>query len=194
MNQVGCQRAIQKLIQDYSSVLTYGHYHGGTYRTIQEITLSILTPPREYYHICVQAQGAMESSELAPGNQAKPKRRPVYDCMVHVVDPALPSNTEGEEQYELAHIYFRNMCDGIAAMISGAYWHGGGAFASYFPSLPLCIEDPESDSVFSLVRGRNNDRGVRVQNMDHTWADPTTDVWTPIHYSQITFTLEEKLV
>jgi len=194
MNEVGCQRAIQKLIQDYASVLTHGHCHGGTYREIKEVTLSVLTPPREYYHIKVQVQNVREASEISPGNQAKPIRKPVYDCMVHVVDPALPSNMEGEEQYELAHIYFRSMCDGIAAMIPGAYWHSGGAYASYFSSLPICIADPESDSKFSLVRGRQNDRGVRIQNMDHTWADPTNDVWTPIHYTQITFTLEEQLV
>ncbi len=192
MNEVGCQRAIQKLLQDYSGVLTYGHYHGGTYREIKEITLSALTPPREYYHIKIQVQGTTEASEISPGNQAKPDRRAVYSCMIQVVDPALPSNVAGEEQYELAHIYFRTMCDGIAAMIPGAEWKSGGVWSSYFADLPICIEDPESDSKFSLARARQGDRSVKVQNMDHTWADPNNDTWTPIHYSEISFTLVEQ--
>lgn len=193
MNVVGCQRAIRQLLQDYSSVLTYGHDHGGTYRTIKEIAISLLTPPREFYHINVQVQAIQEVSELAPGNEAKPGRRAVYNCMLKVVDPALPSNVEGEEQYELAHIYFRTMCDGIAAMIPGSYWHSGGIYASYFTSLPICIEDPGSDSKFSLVRSKQGDRSVRVQNMDHSWADTNEEEWTPIHYSEISFTLAEQL-
>lgn len=191
MNEIGCQRAIQKLIQDYSSVLTYGHYQNGTYREIKEVTLSVLTPPVEYYHIKVQVQGVKEASENPPGNQAKPGRRAIYNCMVHVVDPALPSNVSGDEQYEVAHTQFRTMCDGIAAMLAGSEWESCVAYQSYFTGLPICIPDPESDSKFSLIRGRE-DRSINVQNMDHTWAEPNTDVWTPIMYTQIGFTLEER--
>lgn len=189
MNEVACQRAIQKLIQDYSDVLTYGHIHGGTQRVIQSVALSMFTRPSRYYHIVVQVQQVREASELPPGNMAKPPRKAIYDCVVHVSDPALPSNVDGEEQYELAHTYFRTMCDGIAAMIPGAEWHSGGIYTSYFEGLPICIADPDSNSVFSLTRGRQGDRGVRVQNMDT--IDTDNEVWTPIHYSQISFSLEE---
>lgn len=191
MNEIGCQRAIRWLLEQYSDVLTYGHYQNGTYRTIAEIVLSPLTPPQEYYHILVQAEGVKEASDVNPGNQVKPPRVAIYDCTIHVVDPAFPSNIVNAEQYEVAHEDFRTMCDGIAALIAGSTWHSSSVYSSYFTGLPVCMTDPQSDSKFSMVRG-SGDRGIDIRNMDHTWKDPDNETWTPIMYSRISFKLESR--
>ena len=194
MNEIGCQRAIRKLIQDYEDVLIDGHYHQGTYREIAEVVLAAITPPREYYHFKVQVTDAEETSfGRRPGNTAKPKRRAVYNCIVHMADLALPSGNLDEEQYLEQHIDFRSMVDGVAAMISGSYWRSGGTYAAYFEGLPICIEDPETDSKFNLVRGAADDRSVRVQNLDFEWRETTNDVWTPMFYSRCSFRLEEQI-
>lgn len=194
MNTIGCQKAIKQLVDDYAGVLVYDHYQHGTYRAIEEVSISVLTPPRQYYHIKIQVQDVTDASFGGRAtNIAKPKRHPLYNCMIHVVDAAIPSGTVGEEQYEEAHTDFRTMCEGIAAMITGSYWAGGGPYQTYFQSQPICLADPNSNSKFSLLRDAN-DRMVKIVNMDQTWADPTTDVWTPILYSQISFRLEEQIV
>lgn len=194
MNTIGCQRAIRRLIQDYQDVLVHGHYQLGTYRTIATIALSILTPPNKYYHLGVQVTEAEETSfGKRPGNEAKPNRKAVYKCIVHAADRAMPSGDVGEEQYLEAHTHFRSMCEGIAAMTSGSYWNSGGTYATYFEGLPICIEDPNTDSRFSLVRGNADDRLVRVQNLDLHWADvDNREAWTPMFYSRIAFSLEER--
>jgi len=195
MNEVGAQRAIKKLIDDYKDVLVDGHYQQGTYRAINEITLSVLTPPRQYYHVKVQVRGA-EDMSFVDRNTAKPRRKPVYDCMIHVADPAKASGTYWAEQYELAHTHFRSMVEGIAALVAGSYWASpiNGTYYTYFQSLPICIEDPDTNSKFHIVRGGRSDRLIRVQNLDHTWQDPDNEVWTPLMYSTIQFSLEEQIV
>lgn len=195
MNEVGCQRAIQKLIEDNKGILTYGHYHQGSYRAIEEITLSVLTPPREYYHVKIQVGEVSESSfGPRPGNEAKPRRRPVYNCVVHVVDAALPSGIQGAEQYELMHTDFTNMLDGMTALICGSYWQAGGSYGAQFMNTPLCLTDPVTGAEYSLVRDQANDRLVRKQNLHHTWVDPDSEVWTPLLYSTLTFRLEQRIV
>lgn len=193
MNEIGCQRAIRQLVQNYQDVLVYGHYQRGAYRSIEEIVLSVLTPPKRYYHVKVQVTDVREVSFAGrPGNEAKPRRRAVYSCIVHLADAALPSGDVGEEQYLEAHTHFRSMVDGVAAMVSGSYWRSGGTYASYFEDLPICIEDPETSSKFSLVRGTADDRNVAVQNLDFEWPDVDNEVWTPMFYSRVNFKLEEQ--
>jgi hypothetical protein len=194
MNEIGCQRAIRQLIQNNEAVLVHGHYHQGTYREIGEIVLAAVSPPTEYYHYKIQITDAEETSfGRRPGNTAKPKRRAVYNCIIHMVDLALASGNLGEEQYLAQHIDFRSMVDGVTAMVSGSYWRSGGTYAAYFVGLPICIEDPESDSSFDLVRGAADDRSIRVQNLDFEWRDTNNDVWTPMFYSRCSFALEEQI-
>jgi hypothetical protein len=195
MNQVGAQRAIKNLIDLYSDVLVSGHYQRGTYRTIKDVIYSVLTPPRDYYHVGIQIRGVNEAS-FQDTNTAKPKRVPVYDCMVRVVERALPSGDEGEEQYFEAHAHFRSMVEGMVSLIAGSYWATPivGSYHTYFEDLPICIQDPESNSEFSLVRGARSDRLVKVQNLDHTWFDPNNEVWTPLLISTIQFNLMEQMV
>ena len=192
MNQVAAQRAIKKLIKDYASVLVSGIEHQGQAREIEDIVLSPMTAPRAYYHILVQVQRVDSSSADPIGNQARPKRLAEYEIVIHVVDAAVPSGGAGAEPYVLMHTDFRNLCDGIAALVAGSYWPGGGTYNTYFQSLPLCIRDPDSGSKFILKRG-GRDRAIRISNLDQTWNDPDTNQWTPIFYSVIEFALQERV-
>lgn len=195
MNEVGCQRAIRKLIQDHQAVLVAEFQQAGQDRQIADIVLSALTAPRDYYHILVQARETRSTSFGGTvSNQAKPRRGVQYGCTVHVVDVAMPTSVIGDEPYEEVHTDFRNLVGGIAALICGSYWAGSATYGTYFESLPLCIEDPDSNSKFSMLRGKQRDREVRVQNLDHNWTDPNSDQWTGVLYSTLDFTLEEGIV
>jgi len=193
MNGVGCQRAIRRLILDYADVLVAEIEQQGRRREIADVVLSPLTAPRDYYHILVQIRGVRSTSfGGAATNQAKPRRGAQYSCTVHVVDVALPAGAE--EPYEEVHTDFRNLVDGLEALFCGSYWPGSATYGTYFAGLPLCIADPESDSEFSMLRGKTRDREVRVQNMDHNWTEPNSDQWTGILYSTLDFTLEEAII
>lgn len=193
MNEVGAQRAIKNLIETYQDVLVDGHYQQGTYRSIEEVVLSVLTPPRLYYHVTVQVRGT-EDMSFPARNIVNPQRNPLYDCMIHVVDVARASGTYMAEQYELAHTHFRSMTEGMVAMLAGSYWASpiNGTYYTYFESLPICLEDPDSNSKFKLIKGGRSDRLIRVQNLDQTWQDPSNEIWTPLFYSTIQFNLEER--
>lgn len=190
MNQVGAQRAIRKLIQDYADILVSGFVHQGEQREIEDVVLSVMTAPRAFYFICVEAANARSQSFGGnAGTEGKPQRVGLYELSVHVVDAALSSGDENEEPYELMHSDFRTLCDRIEAMVCGDEM--SGTYAAYFTCLPLCIPDPESTSEYRLLRQRGTDRSVRVLNLDTEWQDPNTQQWTPIFYSQIQFSLEE---
>lgn len=195
MNEVGCQRAIRKLIQDNEDVLCSEMIQFGQQREIKDVVLSVMTPPVEYYYILVQVLRKIGTNfGGAPGNQAKPHRRAEYNCAVHVLDVAVASGEAGEEQYEMAHTDHRILCDRIEALVCGTYFPAGGTYATYFGGYPICIPDPDSNSEYKLKRGRTSDRVVNVQNQDTTWTDPNSDQYTPIFYSTLTFTMEEEWV
>lgn len=194
MNEVACQRAIRKLIRDNQDVLVSGMVQQGEQRAINDIVLSVATPPTGYYYILIQVTQKTGSSFDGSAQQSKPHRKAEYNCALHVVDPAIPSGDVGEEQYEVAHTYHRSLCDRIEALICGSYFPGGGAYATYFVGYPACIPDPDSNSVFKLMRARSNDRSVRVVNMDTNWTEPGSDTYTPIFYSTMSFTMLEEWV
>lgn len=193
MNEVGVQRAIKKLISEYSDVLTEGHYLQGTYMDIKEFAFSAITPPKQYYHVKIQVIG-VEDMSFPARNIVNPTRNPAYDCMVHVVSLARSSGISLEEPYLKIHTYFRSMVEGMVASISGSYWASpiNGTYYSYFEGFPVCIEDPDSDLTCKLVKSPRNDRLIRVQNLDSRWLDPDNEVWVPLLYSTIQFRLEER--
>lgn len=194
MNEIGCQRAIKKLINDNSTVLVDGLVEFGQQRRIKDIVMSVMTAPRDYYFVLVQVNQKTGSSNFtASANENKPHRKIEYTCSLHVVDVAVQSGLQGEEPYELVHEHHRVLCDRIEALICGSYYPGGGTYATYFVDYPTCIPDPESDSAFRLMRSRGNaDRSVRIQNMDTMWKDPSADQPTPIFYSVLNFSMIEE--
>ncbi|NIR26609.1 MAG: hypothetical protein GWN77_06545 [Gammaproteobacteria bacterium] len=191
MNDVGCQRAVKQLIEGYSSVLTSGFTHQGQVRSIKDIVLSPMTAPRDFYFVYIGITNATTQSFGGnPGNEGKPHRAGKYQCEVHIVDVAIPQGSD-VEPYELMHVDFRELGNRFEAMLTGSYHAGLGTYASYFESLPICLEDTQTDSKFTLERGRGPDRQVVKENLDHTWYDPDNDTYTPLFYSIIRFNLIE---
>jgi len=188
MNQNGARRAVVKLLRDYQDVLVYGFVHQGQQREIKSIYKSAMSALDAYYHMLVQVETGQTQNYARQANESKPHRRGGYEMTVHIVDAAIGQGTY-VEPYELMDEDFRELCDRVEALVTGSYHAGLGTYASYFQSLPICIADPNTESKFGLPRG---DRQVRVINLDHTYEDPTNEVYLPLLYSQVKFTLEEE--
>lgn len=190
MNQNGARRAIVKLLDDYKSILTNGFVHQGVSRSIDHIFKSVMTAPQTFYYVLVQVDDSLTRSYDRNTREAKPHRSGLYGITIHVTDIATVESDD-YEPYEIIDEDFRELCDRIECMLLGTYHAGLGAYGTYFASLPVCIQDPETESKFRLPRG-SSDRQVRVINLDHTWEDPNTDQYVPLLYSQIKFQLEEE--
>lgn len=178
MSDVACQRALRKLISDYSEYLTHGFVHQGQQRRIVTIALSPMTAPTGYYHILIEVDQVLRRAAASINTSTMGDSE--YNVLVHIVDLALAANY-GEEPYELMHSDFRNLGNRLVALFTSSYDASMGSYCEIFQSAPRCITDPVTGAKFHLARNLD----IAKYNEDDTWADPDTNRIVPLFYSRI---------
>lgn len=170
MNEVAALNSIKSLINTNKATLVDGLVHQGEQREIEQITISTLTPPNEYYFISIYTdrdedtnrEGFGRTTRLAPTTTN-------YSMIIELVDYAVIVAGE-EEQYETMDSDFKKLCDRVVKLLRA--------------SAEITYTDAQSNNfIFRL----DNTRSVIKENLTDVWTE--AEGYASMLYCRISFNL-----
>ncbi len=151
MSENAVKNAVRDLITANKALLVTDLTSQGQPRTINQVTISSLTPPTGYFFIAVAVTSVRHTIRAGfSKTTAVPPSQAVYTVDIEISDYILLDTTD-DQPFEQATLNFGLFTDRLVALLRKTYW----------------ITDSATGSKFRL----SEDRTVNKNNVDVTWEE-----------------------